>query len=59
MHVHLLGIKVKLANAYAMSHMLFGCLVWGHCFGTQLHPHGTVRTSGSVGKLEALYRALL
>ena len=39
--------------------MLFGCIVWGHCFGTQLCLHGAGETSSSVGKLEALYRALL
>ena len=51
------GTRVQLANAYAMSHILFGCLVWGHSFGTQLCLHGASGISGSVGKLEALYQA--
>ena len=55
MHVRLPGIKVQLANAYATSHMLFGCVVWGHCFGSQLCLRGAGGTSGSAGKLEALY----
>ena len=59
MHVRLPGIKVQLANAYAMSYELFGCIIWGHCFGTQLHLRGAGETSGSAGTLEALYRALL
>ena len=59
MHVRLPRIKVQLANANATSHILFGCVVWGHWFGMQLHFHGASRTSGSVGKLEALYRASL
>ena len=59
MHVQLPGIKLQLSNAYVMSHMLFGCAIWGHCFGMQLHLHGTGGTSSSLGKLEALYRALL
>ena len=59
MHVQLPGIKVQLANAYAISHMLFDCVIWGHCFGMQLHLRGTGKSSGSAGKLEALYRALL
>ena len=39
--------------------MLFGCVVWGHCFGIQLRLRGAGGTSYSAGKLEALYRALL
>ena len=59
MHVQLPGIKVQLAIAYAISHLLFGCIIWGHCFGIQLHLHGTGGTCSSVGKLETLNRALL
>ena len=59
MHVRLPGIKVQLANAYATSHMLFGCVVWGHCFGSQLRLRSAGGSNGSAGKLEALYRALL
>ena len=59
MHVQVLCIKVQLANAYATSHMLLGCVVWSHCFAMQLRLHGAGGNSSSVGKLEALYRASL
>ena len=59
MHVQLPGFKFQLANAYIMSHVLFFCIIWSHCFGTQLDLRDTGGTSGSVGKLEALYQASL
>ena len=59
MHIRLPGNKVQLANAYATSHMIFGCVIWGHCFGMQLHLRGAGGNSSSVWKLEALYRASL
>ena len=47
---------MQLATAYATSHMLFGCVVWGHAFGTQLRLRGA---SCSVGKLDVLYKHAL
>ena len=56
-HIKHAGTKVQLANAYASSHMLFGCVVWGHCFGAVL----SLRCAGgsSVRKLDALHRSSL
>ena len=59
MYVQLPGIKVQLATAHAILQMLFGCIIWVHCFGTQLHLHGTGGICSSVRKLEALYQSLL
>ena len=46
---------MQLATAYAILHKLFGCIIWGHHFGIQLHLHGASGIRSNVGKLEALY----
>ena len=56
LHIVDSGIKVHLVTAYATSHMLFGCMAWGHCFGVRFRLAGAI---SSVGKLAALHNATL
>ena len=48
------GTKVQLAMAYATTHMLFGCIAWGHSFGGALQLCNTLGSS-SIVKLDALH----
>ena len=57
LHTNHAGTKVQLANAYASSHMLFGCVVWGHSFGAVLSLR--CASGSSVRKLDALHRSSL
>ena len=43
--------------ALATSSMLFGCVVWGHCFGVHVMLH--TAAGSSAGNVEVFYRAAL
>ena len=43
---------------YAMTHMLFGCVAWGHSFGATLQLRN-ICGSSSIVKLDALHHAVL
>ena len=48
---------MQLAVSFAVSHMLFGCVAWGHCFGVRMTLRGA--SACSARKMQVLYRTAL